>query len=312
VSAAGRFSGKAGLLLAAACLALAGSVHGAVNSVASLADPLDNNGGGARAEGMGSAFVGVADDAETLLWNPAGLGLLPTAELELDHNSWIAGILQETGIITFPAGELGGFGLDADYVNYGTLNSYDENGNQTGVYSPYRFGLGAGWGKELLPGFSAGLSLNGSTQDIDGSSYSDLSGNLGALWCPMPNLRIGLAYNNLGTQVAGYALDSSLNGGASYRFDLTQNNRLLLTGAASWEPQGVNRLQVGAEDTIQSTLALRIGYQDNLATTDISGLAGLSAGLGLILGGLTVDYAFVPYGDLGDSNRISLGYKFGP
>jgi hypothetical protein len=312
VSAAGRLAKKSGLLMAAAWLGLAAAAHGAVSSVASLANPLDNNGGGARAEGMGSAFVGVADDAETMLWNPAGLALLPTTEMELDHNSWVGGILQETGVVTIPAGDLGGFGVDADYINYGTLASYDSNGNPLGDYSPYRFGLGAGWGKELLPGFSAGLSVNGSTQNIDGSNYSDLSGDLGALWCPIPNLRVGLAYINLGTQVAGYALDSALNGGASYRFDLTENNRLLLAGSAAWEPQGVNRLQVGAEDTIQSTLALRIGYEDSLASTDITGMTGLSAGLGLILGGLTVDYAFLPYGDLGVSNRISLGYKFGP
>ena len=32
------------------------------------------NGGGARALGMGGAFTAVADDPSTTFWNPAGLG----------------------------------------------------------------------------------------------------------------------------------------------------------------------------------------------------------------------------------------------
>src|SRR5512142_186181 len=33
-------------------------------------------GAGARAEGFGGAFIGVADDATAVVWNPAGLSLL--------------------------------------------------------------------------------------------------------------------------------------------------------------------------------------------------------------------------------------------
>jgi hypothetical protein len=34
---------------------------------------LDFNGGGARAKGMGNAFLGVSDDISAITWNPAGL-----------------------------------------------------------------------------------------------------------------------------------------------------------------------------------------------------------------------------------------------
>ena len=33
-------------------------------------------GAGARAEGLGGAFIGLADDATAISWNPSGLGQL--------------------------------------------------------------------------------------------------------------------------------------------------------------------------------------------------------------------------------------------
>jgi long-subunit fatty acid transport protein len=38
-------------------------------------------GAGARAEGLGGAFIGVADDATAIVWNPAGLGQLERTEV---------------------------------------------------------------------------------------------------------------------------------------------------------------------------------------------------------------------------------------
>ncbi len=39
-----------------------------------------------------------------------------------------------------------------------------------------------------------------------------------------------------------------------------KTNHLLVAAAASFEPEGVNRLQIGAEDQIYSFLAMRVGY----------------------------------------------------
>jgi hypothetical protein len=40
---------------------------------------------GARALGMGGAFVSVADDATTLYWNPAGLPWIGHQEITASH-----------------------------------------------------------------------------------------------------------------------------------------------------------------------------------------------------------------------------------
>jgi hypothetical protein len=57
-------------------------------------------------------------------------------------------------------------------------------------------------------------------------------------------------------------------------------------------------------------LSLRAGYRTD-TTQNLSALAGFSTGLGLTLWGQELSYAWVPYGDLGASNYISLVMRFG-
>ena len=64
-------------LLTAAILLAAG-----IATAQDVEDQLEYNflGAGARANGMGDAFVAVADDATAIFWNPAGLFLLDRPE----------------------------------------------------------------------------------------------------------------------------------------------------------------------------------------------------------------------------------------
>ena len=47
---------------------------------------------GTRAEGMGGAFVAVADDASAVFWNPAGLALGATFDVQVSRGDGAAGI----------------------------------------------------------------------------------------------------------------------------------------------------------------------------------------------------------------------------
>jgi len=85
-----RHCGRSGLLGAAICLAAA-TAHGQTSPTPSL--PPDEKdflgltslalGSGARAFGMGGAFLARADDATAASWNPAGLSYLRSPELSL-------------------------------------------------------------------------------------------------------------------------------------------------------------------------------------------------------------------------------------
>jgi hypothetical protein len=57
------------------------------------------------------------------------------------------------------------------------------------------------------------------------------------------------------------------------------------------------------------SFAGRMGYNSQ-TMSDVSGVTGFSVGAGFGLRGLSIDYAFVPYGGLGITNRFSVSLKF--
>jgi hypothetical protein len=61
----------------------------AATTTATAQDSLNRPGSGARAAGMGNAFIAVSDDGTAASWNPAGLSQLRKPELSLVHSaSW--------------------------------------------------------------------------------------------------------------------------------------------------------------------------------------------------------------------------------
>ena len=55
---------------------------------------------------------------------------------------------------------------------------------------------------------------------------------------------------------------------------------------------------------------MRAGYQLGHGQDQLGSLVGFAAGFGVKISRLTLDYAFVPFGDLGDTHRMTLGWSF--
>ncbi|MEI7528112.1 MAG: hypothetical protein WCK76_04150, partial [Elusimicrobiota bacterium] len=66
---------------------------------------------------------------------------------------------------------------------------------------------------------------------------------------------------------------------------------------------------VGAEYWVRPSFALRGGYKFGYDTANLGSEAGLSLGFGVKVAGLDVDYAFLPFGDLGSVHRF--GFRIG-
>ncbi len=109
-----------------------------------FANGLNLNGTGARAVGMGGAFVGLANDYSAILWNPAGLAQLtkPTFGLSADFlmpsSKYTVGTFSmETNKKVYPAGMLGyaqplGSNIVVGLGAY-TLSGIGASWNNTGV-----------------------------------------------------------------------------------------------------------------------------------------------------------------------------------
>lgn len=281
-----------------------------IYSASTQTNPLANTNEAARSAAMGSAFTGVADDASALFSNPAGLGFLGQGQLFLNSDFWLVGTFQETALFGMPTEGLGGFGLAAHYLDYGLMDGRDALGSVTASYSADRLGLQAGWGYEVLKDFSVGAGFSGTQNTLAGVGYTDFSSDLGILWKGPQGLRLGASYVNTGWVSPGGASEDAVNLGASYDLALDSTNRLLTALGASIEPNAVSYLQAGAEYSIQDQVFLRAGCQVPLSDQSIGGFTDLTAGVGFHLSGFSLDYAFLPYGDLGATHRVSVGYFF--
>ncbi len=277
---------------------------------AQLAFPLENQGGSARANAMGSAFVAVGGDVSALSWNPAGLASLTSAQLALHHNFYLQDLTQDTLLFATPQGDFGSWGLSASYLGYGSLQGRDSNGVVTGSYNAGRWGGEIAWAHVLFQGFAIGLGLKGNLLDLSGADYSNIAGDVGALWDVTSTFHVGASYDNWGTDISGNIANSVIRFGGAYDWAVSFNNQALLAGSLFLEPFGVARLNIGAEDVFNSFLSLRAGYVAGLSSTLLQGLTGLTAGLGLKLQDFNLDYAYSPFGDLGTSQRVSLTYHF--
>ena len=291
--------------------------------------PLQQAGGTARSAAMGSAVIGLAQESASLLWNPAGLSRIKCTELGLHHNAGLGGTNQEIAILGMPLGKpkkecngkecwggsLGGIAASFGYLDYGTFDGRDTAGLQVSDYKARNFSGSLGWGKKLLPYFSGGIVLKNNQAQFPNKIYSTYATDIGVLWNALAGLDLGLTYSNinLSGKVGGSQLVSGLRMGAAWTVD----KHLLLVASGELQNKAMNRLQVGTEYLIGNTenkrnvTALRAGYQVNYPDPQLSGLTGLTLGVGYTLTRtMAIDYAMVPAGDLGSSHRLSLTMKF--
>ena len=268
-------------------------------------------GAGARAAGMGGAFAGMADDSTSIYWNPAGLTRLEGKSLSMMHALWFEDMSYDWLAYAMPVGNIGVFGLAAQYMSYGSMTKMDGTGLAGDTMSPADMAVSLSYAKDL--GF-AGLGINLkyiSSKIVD--SATAYCGDIGLMRAMMNDrLHIGLAVQNVGTKMKFIDVEDPLpmnvKLGGAYAF--TPNWKVALDANAPVD-DAVN-IGAGTEYLckINETMnaAGRLGY--NTETKDTGGLNGVSAGVGFTYLSYTLDYAFVPYGDLGNTQRVSLSVRF--
>jgi len=266
---------------------------------------------GARAIGMGEAFSSVVDDASAIYWNPAGLSQIEGGETSAMHAIWLEDISYDYLAYAQPLMK-GSIGASVNYLSMSKMDKLDENGDKDGTFRPYDVAFNLAYAQKV-GSITGGVNVKFITQGIDGETGSAFALDLGTLHNLSNRIQGAIVVQNIGSRIKfiekSYALPLSIRLGLSCK--LGEKFVLALDGVAPIDNDP--NLHVGCEyvlDVIKSVaIALRLGYKTT-TTSDLDALSGLSAGLGFNIKGLNVDYAWVPYGDLGYTHRISLGIKF--
>jgi len=286
-------------------------------------------GAGARAAALGDAYTAISgNDVNALYWNPAGLGSLKRKELSFTHTQGLLGTQYNFAAFALPAqGPL--LGMD-DYR--GTLgvglmgisvDGIDSRGPDRSVQSNAKasdraFLLGTGV-RHQPTGIQAGLGVKLIQSEIAGHKAETVAFDMGFLYkLPLSGgrpLALGMSVRNLGPGLKFLDQRDPLPTTATLGFGYPIHQILNLALDVNYHVNE-DRLSVGlgTELTPMRYVALRFGFlQQTGSGGTSSGLAGfgdLGGGVGFRYERYQMDYTFTPFGELGNTQRISMGARF--
>ncbi|MCP4725691.1 MAG: tetratricopeptide repeat protein [bacterium] len=261
---------------------------------------------GARPMGMGGAFSAVANDANALYWNPAGIASLQRQEFtSMYSDPYGIGTIQSYLGYVLPITDDMAFGVD--WMHFGQDDdglAYGEN------FFDLSYGIRLPWWD-----ISLGANFRMLNREIkwDGVSYGNPSGygfDFGVLMKPFENFRIAFSGTDIGGTSVSYDNDKKEEiFYQQFRFGAAYTPFEGFTVAADVD----DRIHFGGEYWLSQMFALRGGLQKDLET-----IQNYDRGL-IYSGGLSakykffqVDYAMESDPDLPISHRFGFSFFFNP
>lgn len=270
----------------------------------------------ARASGMAGAFSGISDDIFALYSNPAGLAQLEKAELATTFLQYFADI--NFGFIGYTS-NVRNFGVMAfgyTYLLVDKIEKRDASENRLDDFNAKDTSVTIAYGRKdaapsVLEDLSVGASLKLIGSEIDQVNAYTVALDLGAMYSPVEKLNTSFAIQNIGNGIsfrdATDKLPLNFKLGAAYRVSERLN---IGTEIDEYVFDNKFYAAIGTEYWAAQQFALRLGYRFGYDTSNLGSNVGLSAGIGFRIWSLGLDYAFVPFGDLGDTHRITFMAKF--
>jgi hypothetical protein len=308
-----------------------------------------SEGVGARALAMGGAYVAVADDATANYWNPAGLTFVRGPEIGFSHVTMFDELANyDAFTLSVPVGQTIGLGLTWIRLGVDDIPRYDallgttsdrigqahpewrSDGQSAGSFSDseqaYVFSvakrfdfdlfLGGGLTPLMVPiEFSVGASGKYISQSLDDRSGTGQGFDLGTLMrigltseSPEVSTRFisfGFALQNVGTKLTW---DTE----SDHQDDVTRNLRVGLAFSQAFSSlSSMVTLAVQMDDQYDQDICYggEYGFRDMIFLRGGADASDFTAGAGLKLYMVRLDYAFVGY-ELGNTHRLSAAVGF--
>ncbi|MBU1701622.1 MAG: PorV/PorQ family protein [Candidatus Eisenbacteria bacterium] len=273
---------------------------------------------GARPVAMGSAYVSLADDANSVFWNPAGIARLSRTVLSIHHTQLPAEVGLTAASYVFHVGFMpGALAVSARSLHMPEMQIrtvYNPEGTPGYSFDAGDVAFGLTYGRSLTDKFSTGLTFNyvqSTLYEYTGKAYTF---DFGTLYdTGYQSLRIGMVIQNIGSDMKFIEdvvkMPSVFRVGMSMRLYEGGDYRVLSSAEFNHPPDNNERANWGMELGYKDFFYFRGGYNFKY---DAEGLAlgiGVKIPTSLNSEG-AVDYAFVDQGDLGGVHRISIDFRF--
>jgi len=265
---------------------------------------------GAGPAALGGAYTARATDAYAPVWNPAGLGFLDSDEIAGQHLSYLGNAHYEFLSAAVPLRPGQSVSASLQYLGSGDIAGTDQAGNSIGDFSAYYAASSVAYGQKLGDQFSVGVTgkwIHASLDDVDANAFAM---DLGGMYRLMKGLSLAATLTNVGNSLTflsdGDSLPLATHIGAFYQSDYNVNGSFDI----EYERTGLASVHMGAEWQVLPAVAWRMGYHTD-TLPGLSALAGFTTGLGIMAWGQEFAYAWMPLGELGNTQYFSLLIRFG-
>lgn len=262
-----------------------------------------------RANAMGDAYTAASGDVFGTYYNPAHISTRTIGA------AFERGYAEDSGgvISAFMPRAIGEFNIGASLLYYtaGDMELYGPNGRM-GEVNAQRDYMGTLTVSRSFRRLSLGVNAKGlRTKLFDSKSGNAFLFDAGALWRGRL-ISLGAALQNIGTKLSAGSEDEKIpwtvRFGAQRGFKLGEVDLTLGADYVRTEREP-GYVSAALELLFGKTLAVRGGYEfkNKLAEANEPRF-----GFGVNMDDFSVDYALVPYKDLGTTHRFALTYRIPP
>ncbi len=296
-----------------ACI-LAGIIPASASGAGTTGAAFLEIGVGAKSAAMGEANTAWADDVYGMHFNPAGIATVRKQEVGFAHNTLFLDMDYNYLGYVHPLGEASTLAVNGIYVDLGALERREiiAGGGPSAILgsaSAYDLSFSLTYARTLSEVIDLGGTVKVIHETLDNYSASAVAVDLGAMWRPpVEGLTVGLSVLNFGSNLkfvtAGDELPITVRVGAGYR---AVNGRWGLNTDVVYVKNQEIEGKIGGEFWVWPE---HVVFRAGANSANDAG-SGFTLGAGFKWNDVLLDYAYVPTGDLGDQNLISLSYQFG-
>lgn len=287
---------------------------------------------GARAIGLGEAFVAVANDPTAVYWNPAGLASMQRQEITLNHASWPGDVNYEHIAYVLPVRRLGGslgFQIGALSTELDETTEFQPFGTgRSFFYSDFIAGAAYArrWTDKLLIGAGVKYVREDLGADVGGPTSNAFLVDIGSIYyLGYGSVRIATSLSNFGSVLKpGGQYESPVTGevrtydpfdpptvfryGIAFEPIENATQRLTTSFEVNQPADNSQVMKLGLEWTWERRVALRSGY--NFSSDDLKYSAGAGFYASIGQSQCEIDYAYTHAEFLEAVHRVSLGLRF--
>jgi len=283
---------------------------------------------GARAVALGESYVAIANDAEALFWNPAGISQFSDNDYFFTYNQWFSDIQIYYSGAVFHLNQTNTIGAFFTALTTDDMMETTEL-EPTGTGRYFSYGdlvTGISYARNMTNKFSFGVTIKYFQETLAELKMSSVLFDLGTYY------KTGWKSTRFGVSVTNFSSDMSAEG--SYTYKTLKNETVKVSKFQAFTPPIMFRiglaaealersghkltwsvqlnhpndnsenLNFGAEYWYRNILALRSGYITSRTDRNVSFGVGLNVPLGR--NGFRVDYSYANFGRLGYVNQYTF------